>query len=78
MRRACPPPHQPFTQECVIGDVQLAYSGLNTLGHVDGLSPYTNYAFQVTSFNDYGKNESEWETALTSKLSKSFIVSSIW
>ena len=67
MRQACLPSKQPFSQECVIGPTLLVYSGSKLGCRVENLKPYTAYAFRVTSYNDQGKTESEWELGITSK-----------
>ncbi|XP_076812806.1 usherin-like isoform X3 [Clavelina lepadiformis] len=73
LRHACPSPHQPFPQECALGAALVAYSGKGNLKVVDDLLPYTRYAFRVTSYNEYGSSESEWETAITGREEPTYV-----
>ncbi|XP_048258912.1 usherin-like [Haliotis rufescens] len=65
-RTACPRTDQPFPQSCLTGDVGEVYAGLDLFASSRGLSPYTNYQFQIQAENEAGGVDfPQWVSTIT-------------
>lgn len=69
VRESCPPPYQPYEQECRPSPATISYFGASRQTAITNLLPYRAYEFSVVSVNDYGRSNSDWTPERTLKAS---------
>lgn len=73
VRESCPPPYQPYKQECQPGPATISYFGISQQATILYLLPYQAYEFAVVSVNDYGRSKSEWAPERTLKTKPEYV-----